>query len=263
MNQDKSKREIQLSETQKEILQGALLGDGSLSIQKNSVNAYFSYVSKSKQHVEYVASYFNNLITPAGIRYNNIYDSRTNKYYSSYRFITHTNKEFTKIHYKWYINKIKIIPQDLKLTPKNCLIWYIGDGGLTNNRCKYSQYIKLSTHCFSKQNQEDILLPQLKKFDAFLTKTEKNQWFINIPHKEIKNFLDYIGECPFNDYKYKWNYKEYKNKKPKNHTEKEQLFIELFKKGMTYYAIAKQFGIEPNAVKYYLIKNNLYHPNKK
>ena len=27
---------------------------------------------------------------------------------------------------------------------------------------------------------------------------------------------------------------------------------------MTYYAIGKQFGIEPNAVKYYLIKNNIY-----
>ena len=27
---------------------------------------------------------------------------------------------------------------------------------------------------------------------------------------------------------------------------------------MTYYAIAKQFGIEPNVVKYYLVKNNIY-----
>lgn len=33
---------------------------------------------------------------------------------------------------------------------------------------------------------------------------------------------------------------------------------------MTYYAIAKEYGIEPSAVKYYLIKNDLYQtPNKK
>ena len=33
----------------------------------------------------------------------------------------------------------------------------------------------------------------------------------------------------------------------------------MYKQGMTYYAIAKYFGIEPNAVKYYLKKHNLYN----
>ena len=32
----------------------------------------------------------------------------------------------------------------------------------------------------------------------------------------------------------------------------------MYKTGLTYYAIAKHFGIEPNAVKYYLKKNDLY-----
>ena len=32
----------------------------------------------------------------------------------------------------------------------------------------------------------------------------------------------------------------------------------MYKNGMTYYAIAKKFNIEPNAVKYYLKKNKLY-----
>ena len=35
-------------------------------------------------------------------------------------------------------------------------------------------------------------------------------------------------------------------------------FCEMYKNGMTYYAIAKHFNIEPNAVKYYLKKHNLY-----
>lgn len=50
---------------------------------------------------------------------------------------------------------------------------------------------------------------------------------------------------------------------PKNHQSKEKEFCEMYLSGMTYYAIAKSFGIEPNAVKHYLIKNGLYKSNKK
>lgn len=56
----------------------------------------------------------------------------------------------------------------------------------------------------------------------------------------------------------KWKVKEYKNAIPKNHTMYEDDFCEMYKNGMTYYAIAKQFEVEPNAVKYYLKKNNIY-----
>lgn len=248
--------EIQLNQIQKDVLSGSLLGDGSLIIHKNGKNAYFQYLSKSKQHVEYIAKYFNNMITNAGIYDSSYYDNRTNKQYFSSAFKTHTNKVFTNIYNEWYVNKKKIIPKNLQLNPTICLVWYIGDGGII--RSNRSEFIKISTHCFNKESQENILLPQLKDFDASLMKTDNNQYFIYIPHRKESDFLEYIGKCPFSDYQYKWNYKKYKNKPPTNHTCKEKEFCDLFKRGMTYYSIAKKFGIEPNAVKYYLIKNGLY-----
>ena len=95
-------------------------------------------------------------------------------------------------------------------------------------------------------------------FEAKEMKTDNEQYFIYIPRRKIKQFLNYIGPCPVPDYSYKWDYKEYKNKQPSDHTELEEEFIELYKQGNTYYNIAKRFGVEPNAVRYYLIKNNLY-----
>lgn len=253
---------VQLTEIQKSVLYGALLGDGSLIKHKNGINAQFSYLSKSEQHVKFIAQYFEEYISKIGIRSSSYFDQRTNKTYYRTRFRTITDIGFTEEYNKWYLNGVKHIPNDLILNPMICLIWYIGDGGICNG--KQSQYIKLATQCFDKKEQEDILLPQLSDFNAKLMKADigKNgnqQYFIYIPHLNMLDFLNYIGDCPFSDYEYKWNYKEYVNVKPINHTIHENEFCEMYKNGMTYYAIAKQFNIEPNAVKYYLKKNKLYN----
>lgn len=252
---------IILTSTQKEVLNGALLGDGSLFLHKNGINAQFCYGSKSQQHVEYVEHFFNDYISGEGIKYYTYFDNRTKKEYSRYSFRTYTNIYFTEQYNKWYVNKKKIIPQDLILTPLTCLIWYIGDGGICHNG--RTEYIKLSTQCFSKEDQINILLPQLAAFEPSLQKADldsngEQQYFIYIPHRQEKNFLSFIGNCPFSDYQYKWTITEYKNAIPKDHTTKEKIFCELYQQGQSYYSIAKQFNIEPNAVKYYLIKNNIY-----
>lgn len=256
---------IILNEIQKEVLNGALLGDGCLSIHKNGINAQFSYISKSRQHVEYVGEYFKEYWTGEEIKDSFYLDKRTNKTYFNSKMKTYTNETFTEEYNRWYINGKKHLPQDLILTPLTCLIWYIGDGGICHGQ--HTENIKLATQCFLKDEQEKILLPQLKQFEASLVKGDigsdgEQQYFIYIPHRKEKEFLEYIGECPFDDYKYKWEVKKYVNKIPKNHKNKEQIFCELYLSGMTYYAIAKQFEIEPNAVKYYLIKNNIYKKNK-
>jgi len=42
------KEKIILTKEQKEVLDGALLGDGCLCLHKGGINAQFSYLSKSK-----------------------------------------------------------------------------------------------------------------------------------------------------------------------------------------------------------------------
>lgn len=238
-----------------------MLGDGCLYLGKNFANAQFCYTSKSRQHVEYVCKEFMKWSYREGIKYYSYNDKRTNKIYSRYTYRSISGTGFTTEYNRWYENGTKHIPKDLKLNPLICLIWYIGDGGI--NHSNRSECIKLSTQCFLKTEQEKILIPQLQQFSPKLMAADigfdgKRQYFIYIPHIKEKEFLDYIGECPFDDYKYKWNISGYKNSVPQNHTNKEKIFCDMFRKGMTYYSIAKEFKIEPNAVKYYLKKNNLY-----
>lgn len=97
--------------------------------------------------------------TNGDISYNMYYDKRTNKNYERYSFKTYVNEGFTEIYNLWYKNNVKIIPKNLKLNKIICLIWYIGDGSLVTS--KRTQYIKLATNCFTKEDQENILLPQL------------------------------------------------------------------------------------------------------
>jgi len=128
-----------------------MLGDGSLIIHKNGTNAYLSYLSKSKQHVEYVMNYFDTFLTDARYYDSSSFDKRTNKEYFHTSAKTHALPLFTEQYNRWYPDGIKHIPHDLKLTPLACLIWYIGDGCLMNGN---TQAIKLSTQCFLKEEQE-------------------------------------------------------------------------------------------------------------
>lgn len=259
-------QKVFLTEQQKNYLYGAMLGDGCLSKNKRSVNSQFTYTSKSFQHVEFVSIPFKDILYQEGIKYITYHDVRTNNIYERYTFRTITDLEFENERKIWYPDNVKHIPNNLRLNSEMCLIWYIGDGGICNtNR---SQNIKLSTHCFKKEEQEDILLPQLSHFDANMMKMDigsdgEQQYSIYIPHRKMNLFLEYIGECPFIDYLYKWNYKEYKNRASLSQTDNEKYFIRLYLLGLQCNQIAEVFDVDFNTVKKYLIKNGIYKGGQK
>lgn len=254
-------QKIFLTEIQRNYLYGAMLGDGCLSKTKRNRNSNLSYTSKSFQHVEFVSKPFKSILYKEGIKYSSYFDKRTGETYDRYTFRTITDAGFEREREIWYPDGRKHIPNCLKLNPTICLIWYIGDGGICNS--KNSQYIKLATQCFNKEEQEDILIPQLSNFDAKLMKADvskdsEQQYFIYIPRLKMKNFLNYIGECPFDDYLYKWCFNEYINKVSYQQTDNEKYFIKLYLLGLKCRQIAEVFDVDFNTVKKYLIKNNIY-----
>lgn len=262
-NYNAHKQKIFLNEKQKNYLYGAMLGDGCLVKNKNGVNSNFVYTSKSYQHVKYVSEPFQNILYKEGIKLISYNDKRTQKTYNRYTFRTMTDVAFKIERDLWYPNGIKHIPNSLKLNSDICKIWYIGDGCICNNSNSHSQNIKLATQCFEKQEQEDILLPQLSDFNATLMKADvsKNgtqQYSIYIPRIKILEFLNYIGECPFSDYKYKWDCKLHLNKVSEPQMDNEIYFIKLYLLGLKCKQIAEVFNIDFNTVKKYLIKNNVY-----
>jgi transposase len=250
---------ICLTDVQLQVLNGALLGDGNLTISKNGVNACFNYLSKSLQHVQYIYQYFAQLV-PNGISTYEYFDKRTNKTYKRYSFRTITSVTFTEIYYKWYKAHQKKLPQDLCLTPLTCLIWYIGDGGLLTFKNNY-KCVKIATNCFDKIGIETILLPQLKDFEARITKVgiskydNQAQYAIFMNRDNSAKFLTYIGDCPFSDYKYKWEITERKNPNCKKYYEE---WIQKYLNGVNCNAIAKEYNVDRTTVMYMLKQRGLY-----
>lgn len=226
-------KSVLLTDIQNQVINGSLLGDGTISINKNNyLNGYFSYSSTSFQHTNYIYEYLKEYCIK------DISVAKVDGKNDVFRFNTKSLGLFSDIWNKWYkIQNNKhykyYIPNDLKLTPLICLVWYIGDGGLrtrTTNRNYPSQTLSLATNNFKKECIEDILIPQLSNFDAYIEPTtNKEQYLTTIPRRKIKDFLDYIGECPFDDYKYKWDVVPYKRTKAND-----SIIIDLYNKGYTY-----------------------------
>ena len=242
------------------VIDGCLLGDGCLELNKNGKNASFRYISSSKQHVEFVHSYFKEYCTEDGqkIKRSEYFDKRTNKTYVHYYFRTKCLPIFTEQHNRYYKNGIKIIPNDLNIDKTVLLFWYIGDGELES---KYG-YVKLHTNCFNK-TEVDTLCYKLFKFNAKPLKKTDNQFLVTIPRNNVKKFLNLIGECPFEDYKHKWKFVEYKNK----NIEKNginyysniypDIIKEYFSKGLTIYGLSKKYNVPIKAILNHFEKNNI------
>ena len=102
------------------------------------------------------------------------------------------------LHDKWYTKAgRKIIPQDLKLTPRILLHWYIGDGSLSNTT------ISLATYSFTREEVE--LLAKKIEMDAnikfnmrrrlYVVHNEyREYWRLDTRSKEeMQHFFEYIN----------------------------------------------------------------------
>jgi hypothetical protein len=115
-----------LNNIQHQVLIGGLLGDSCLEMGNKSKNARLKIERQllDKNYLEWQYSIFKNLCS-AGIKEYNRFDKRYNKYYNSCYFKTKTSELLTAYYNKWYINKIKCIPNDIELTSLVLAIYHL------------------------------------------------------------------------------------------------------------------------------------------
>lgn len=186
-----------------EILDGELLGDGSL-IKPNRGDAYFTYTTSRRGYLEWLLGLlasFNLEPTGKGI-YKAVggWSPRP-----SYQYVSKRYPELTDSYWRWYPNGKKRVPKDLVLTPITCLHWYLGDGSLKNPLP--TPYITLSTQAFTKEEVE-FLVSMLNEIvgEARIGKHPSGPVII-MGSKAARKFLEYIGPCPEpiqHIYGYKW-----------------------------------------------------------
>lgn len=124
---------------------------------------------------------------------------------------TKAHPDFYVQHQRWYKAKnesgfTKIIPQDVRITPKSVMLWYLGDGSLVNS--KETVTIRLSTDGFAKEEVE-FLASKLNECGIDCHRNKENR--IRINTKGIPSFFDFIGhEIPIKCYDYKFEMPEWR-----------------------------------------------------
>jgi hypothetical protein len=167
---------LKLSEEETQILLGSLLGDGSLAIMKNGINAFYREMhgGKQKEYLLWKSKFLDKLLIK--IKSGNYFDKRTKKTYNQIALWSKTHPILTKLQNLFYSHNKKIVKKAIldQLIPLGLTIWYLDDGfyNYGQNRCY------LSTHCFS--HNEHILIK--KHF--------KDRWNIEVQiHKDGKNYF--------------------------------------------------------------------------
>lgn len=145
------KNSLFLTEKQKQLIVGSLLGDGTMHIFKNGHNANFKVEQglKQKAFVEWKYDILKNWVfTEPKLSYRYRGDDRE-KYPKSWWFRTISHPILTEMHDKFYQKtdqngKKKIVPKDLAkdFTPFSLAVWIMDDG------CFSQKIIDISTYSF-------------------------------------------------------------------------------------------------------------------
>jgi len=158
-----------LTSTQKEILVGSLLGDGTLRKQGTRTNALFE-VNHSYQRKEYVDWKYENfqmyVKTPPKSR-------KGNGNRIAYRFTTRSLPIFTEYYYKFYSAGKKFIAPNIKLSDLILSVWFMDDGAKSRN----SFY--LNTQQFSVEDQM-FLVNRLKRDLQIESSLNKDKQYFRI-----------------------------------------------------------------------------------
>lgn len=242
----------QFTDRQKEIINGCLLGDGSLTkLRSPSSNCSFYTVHSEKQLglIEWLFDELSPVSSRIKKRYSDVArlnNSNIEDIRLYYTYNTFVHPYLTQIEEKWYkrnddgsyclkkignqLHRIKIVPQDLILTPQSIACWYWDDG--TNDSGQRS--VTFYTDSFTKAECE-YLVNQLEKFNikSYLQKRsgKENVYLIKSRAKSYIDFIDLVKAIGVPTcMKYKISLDKYKER-TYNLTEKETVLkiIQLLK----------------------------------
>jgi len=179
-----------LSEVQRELVLGCLLGDGAMRCKTNAlleINHSFqqrAYVDFKHQHLAPLVR------TPPRKRNGN--GERI-----AYRFVTRSLPELTPFYRQFYVGRRKVIPE-LVLAPLTMAVWFMDDGSRSRNA------VYLNTQQFDIESQMRLLL-LLKEQWGILGRLNKDKCYkrIRLSVESTKRFVQVIEPHLLPEFRYK------------------------------------------------------------
>lgn len=168
-----------LSEAQRSVIIGSLLGDGSMRCKANALME----INHSIAQREYVDWKYRQLADFVRVAPK---ERSGNGRRVAYRFVTLSRPELTPFWRAFYRDGRKVVPE-LLLTPLALAVWFMDDG------CKSYRSIYLNTQQFDLESQERLvkLLKEQWGIDATLNK-DKTYRRIRIAVHSVPKFKDLV-----------------------------------------------------------------------
>ena len=182
-----------LTQVQKSIIIGSLLGDGYLRIVPERKNAFLeiNHSISEKDYVDWKYLKLRDLVKSSP----KLRKGKGRRI--AYRFFTQQHPELTKFYRKFYRSREKIVP-NLKLDPLMIVVWFMDDGSKS-----YKTYY-LNTQCFGYFSQKRLIqmLKKQYKIDSSLNR-DKEYYRLRIKQNSAEKFERLIYKHIIPSMKYK------------------------------------------------------------
>jgi hypothetical protein len=191
-----------MTNRQKNIITGLLLGDGHLETNGRYVRLKVDQALNHSDYVNWLYSELKELVPsqPVIIEEN---DKRTHKVYRRLHFSTYSNAEFKEWQDYFYINKKKVIPAAIGsiLSSAISLAIWLMDDGYKRNDCAA---IRLNTDAFSLLEHETLSRCLQKNFKINSHIHKKGKWFnLYLPKTEAIRFCQLVKPHILPSFRYK------------------------------------------------------------
>lgn len=203
-----------ISEYEKEILIGELLGDGSLKMDCKGSLPYYRHSSKYSSYLEWLASVLPSFKwSEISTTTHKTLSKKNGEFVISYGVRSQCHPGLAELQKMFYDeNNMKHIPSDLKITPTILRHWFLGDGtagyfstGIRKGKQRTSWQMTIYACAYSRKELEGIIIPQLESLNIKCSVTMKpGRHRMRISSESFDTFYQYIGKCPVECYKYKW-----------------------------------------------------------
>lgn len=193
-------RELVLTEEQKAILYGTLLGDASIGMQANEARFTFTQGRGQEKYFDLKCSKFPGILEK--INKTPRFDKRINKTLDRYTVRSLSHPVFTKLYKELYPNGVKTITRNWldKLTEKSLAYWFMDNGSncgvLCTNCFSYKEHLIIQTYFKEVWNIETTIHKNYNQFMIYFTKRGKEKlakliepYIIESMSYKIKNWI--------------------------------------------------------------------------
>ncbi len=182
-----------LTQAERSIIIGSLLGDGYLRIIPGRRNAFLeiNHSISEKEYVDWKYQKLRNIVKSSPKQ------RKGRGKRIAYRFFTRQHPELTELHLRFYSNGIKIVP-DLKLNPLLIAVWFMDDG----NKTRKTYYLNTQTFNYLSQKKLVQILKEQYRINSSLNR-DKKYYRIRIRQDSAKRFRNLICSYIVPSMKYK------------------------------------------------------------